>query len=261
MMCVICLGCQGLAGVERREAAEQGPRGLELWEEGQEAMKAGQPAQAIVLYQQSLAQDARLKQNHLSLAAAYLEKGEDRLACEHLGLFLQAQPGHRTARFYHAELLRKLSRHAEARDEFERAIRYAQEEAKPDLKHLVHCHGRLTEVGEVLEDDYLVHLHRGIGLYLLARQRAALPEPDGELCTEALLCKATAELSRARSLRPQEARPSWYLHEAWRQLGQHEPARRRLREASRAAPFSYLTPAEQRDLMLACRERLEPAPH
>jgi len=49
-------------------------------------MKAGQADQAIALYQQSLNEDQERGKNHLSLAAAYLEKGDDRAACEHLGL-------------------------------------------------------------------------------------------------------------------------------------------------------------------------------
>src|SRR5436853_7398010 len=88
--------------------------------------------------------------NHLSLAAGCLEKGDDAAACAHLRLYLQAHPEHRNARFYHGELLMKLGRHVEARGEFEQAIRWEQEEPRPDLKHLVHCHSRLLDAGEAL---------------------------------------------------------------------------------------------------------------
>jgi tetratricopeptide (TPR) repeat protein len=224
MSLLICLGCHSLAG---------------------------QPA---IAHRQDSAEDTG--KSHLSLAAECLEKGDDRTACEHLGLFLQTHPEHRNARFYHAELLLKLGRHQLARDQFELAIRHEQDEREPDLRHMVQCHTRLAEIGEAQGAAYLVHLHRGIGMLLLARQRAALDDPDGELSTEALLCKAAAQLSRARALRPSEARPSWYLHLAWRQLAQHAAARRWLAEAQRQAPFSHLSPAEYRDLQLACRERL-----
>jgi tetratricopeptide (TPR) repeat protein len=255
MTCLICLGCQSLAGVEPRDAALPAAQAQEFWEQGQQAMKAGQPDQAIALYQQSLNEDPERGKNHLSLAAAYLEKGDDRAACEHLGLFLQAQPTHRNARFYHAELLLKLGQPQLARGEFERAVQREEAEPEPDLQHLVHCHTRLVEIGEALNTRYLTHLHRGIGMLLLARQRAALDEPEGELSTEALLFKATAELSRAQTLRPREARPCWYLHLAWRQLAQHQPARRWLTEACGRATFSVLSSAEHRDLLLACQER------
>src|SRR5260370_30122592 len=108
MTCLMCLGCQRLAGVEPRDELLPGARAQELWEQGQRAMKAGQPDQAIALYQQSLNEDRERGKNHLSLAAAYLEKGDDQAACEHLGLFLQSHSTHPNARFYHAELLLKL---------------------------------------------------------------------------------------------------------------------------------------------------------
>lgn len=259
MTCLVCVGCHSLADVALRNEPPPREHARELWEQGQEAMKAGQPDAAIDLYQKSLNEDRARAKNHLSLAAAYLEKGDDRAACEQLGLFLQSQPEHRNARFYHAELLLKLGRHALARSEFERAIRYEQSEREPDVQHLVHCHTRLVEIGELLDVNYLIHLHRGIGMLLLARQRATLDDPDGALPAEALLCKATAELARAQALRPSDARACWYLHLAWRQLAQHAPARRWLAEARRLAPISDLTPSEQRDLILACHERLEPS--
>jgi hypothetical protein len=207
----------------------------------------------VCLACQSYAQDPQSRQNHLSLAAGYLQNGDDRLACEHLGKFLAVHPEHRNARFYHAELLVKLGRQRESCGEFDEAIRREQQELAPDLQHLVHCHTRLLEVHEKLGDGYLVHLHRGIGMYLLARQRGVLPDPDGELPAEALLCKAIAELTRAHSMRQGEARACWYLHAAWRQLSQAGPARRWLAEASRNAAFAELTPAEARDLWLAER--------
>ena len=196
------------------------------------------------------AQSAR--PSHLRLAAACLEAGDDRAACEHLGMFLATNPEHRNARFYYAELLAKLRRHAEARGQYEQTIRQEQQQAEPDLKHLIHCHTRLLEIGDALGDDYLTRLHRGIALVLLARRCAALRDVGDAPSIEGLLCKATAELKRAQALRPDEAQPCWYLHLAWRQLGQHEPARRWLAAARCCSAGSELTPIEQRDLLLAC---------
>jgi tetratricopeptide (TPR) repeat protein len=190
--------------------------------------------------------------NHLTRAAACIEKGDDHGACAHLGLYLQMHPEHRNARFYYGELLLKLRRTAEARDQFERAIRQEQEQPEPDLKHLVHCHTRLLEIGDSLRDAYLTRLHRGIALVLLARRSATLAGAPGTPSIEALLCKAAAELKRAQALRPADAQPYWYLHIVWRQLGQHEAARRCLAAAQRRAAGADLTPIEQRDLHLAC---------
>src|SRR5581483_10814143 len=97
LVALLCSGCQALDLAPGR--AER------LWQEGQAAMEAGRPDQAIALYQESLAEDAGRAQNHLSLAAAYVEKGEDARACAHLGKFLEAEPGHKGARLYYAELL------------------------------------------------------------------------------------------------------------------------------------------------------------
>lgn len=243
MSCVICLGCQGLACV----ASRAGAPAEQLWEQGQEAMKAGAPDRAIALYRASLARHGD-ERNHLSLAAAYLAKGDDSAACMHLDLFLATHPEHSNARYYHAELLLKLRQPRAAQAEFERVIAAAQDEPELDYKHLVHCHTRLIEIGRATEDRYLVHLHRGIGMILLAEQRAGLADPAGTLPSEGLLCKAAAELKRARKLQPAEAQPCWYLHTAWRLLAQYEPARRWLAETRRHAPFAYLTPAERRAL-------------
>jgi hypothetical protein len=113
------------------------------------------------------------------------------------------------------------------------------------------------EMAEQQGDEYEEHLHRGIGLYLLGCRRSALDEPGG-LSAEGFWCKAAAELTLARRLRPSEARPCWYLHLVWVRLGQSQPARRWLRAAGESAPLGGLTPAEGREWRLACeQERAE----
>ena len=48
----------------------------QYWEQGQAAMHQGHVEDAIHCYEQSLAADPQLVRCHLSLAAAYLEKGD-----------------------------------------------------------------------------------------------------------------------------------------------------------------------------------------
>jgi hypothetical protein len=223
----------------------------QFWEEGQAAMRHGQPDQAIRFYQQSLAADPTMVCNHLSLAVAYMEKQDAGAACSHLGVYVEAHPEQLVIRGRYAELLVRTRRLAAAREEFEQVLADAQEATEDTGRQLIHCNSRLMELAEAAGDEYAEHLHRGIGLFLLARQRAGLPEPEGELPVEGLLCKAAAELTLARLSRPQEARPNWYLYQVWMQLGQRQPALCRLREAHAAGPFSYLTAAEQRALSLA----------
>ncbi len=235
------------------EAPAPGAAALQAWQEGQRAMAAGRNDEAIACYEHSLQLDPTLARNHLSLAAAFLAQGQDERAAPHLADYLEAQPDHLVIRAHYAELLLRLERRGDARKQFERFIAEVQDHEVLARQHLVHCHSRLMEIAEGEEDEYTEHLHRGIGLYLLARQLARQGDTEGE-AAEGLLCKAAGELTVARLRRPDEARPYWYLYAVWSELAQQQPASRCLRAAEAAASLSYLTPAEQRDLYLACRQ-------
>jgi tetratricopeptide (TPR) repeat protein len=248
LLCLVCVGCQGMA-----LEPERGTEAAVLWEQGQAAMRAGHPEKAIASYQESLATDPEYTRNHMSLAAAYLEVGKDAEACVHLANYVAAHPEHAVVRTHYAELLLRLHRSHEGRAQFERFIADMQDRGDEALSAMIHCHSRLMEIAEAEEDDYAAHLHRGIGLFLLARERAAVGAPEGDLPAEGLLCKAAGELNMARALRPTDARPSWYLYAVWSRLALQQPARRCLREAAESAPFSFLTPAEQRSLQLVCQ--------
>src|SRR5207248_6046552 len=114
---------------------------------------------------------------------------------------------------------------------FESLACESQGRPAPTPTDLLHCHSRLMAIAEQSEDVYNEHLHRGIGLFLLARSRAALADVDEELSAEGLFFKAAAELTLAHLERPEEARPCWYLYEIWSRLGQRQPALCRLRQA------------------------------
>jgi hypothetical protein len=248
-LCLLALACPRGGAAEGEAAA----RARQLWEQGQEAMRQGHADEAIRCYEQSLAADPAFARNHLSLAATYLEQGDQERACPELELYLQAYPGHLIVRAHYAELLLRLHRTQEADAEFRRFAADAQERGEEFARQLIHCHSRLMELAEAAEDGYGEHLHRGIGLFLLARDQATRADPDQGLSPESLLCRAAAELTLARAERPDEAQPCWYLYEVWSRLSQRQAALRCLREADEAAPFSYLTPAEQARLALACR--------
>ena len=249
---LLCLAA-GPAAAEA-PAADPSPA-QQLWEQGQDALRDGRTDEAMGLYERSLALDPNLASNHLSLAAAYLDKGDDEHAGEHLARYLQARPQHCTVRAHYAELLLRLNQVHAARLQWERFDADAQDQDGTAHGELVHCHSRLMEIAEREDDDYAAHLHRGIGLYLLARQQEALPADEEGFSPESLLCQAAGELILALRLRPDEARPCWYLFAVWSQLAQRQPAARWLRAAEDAAPFSYLTPAERRALEIAERDR------
>jgi predicted Zn-dependent protease len=238
-------------GPSATEPAPPSSPAILAWEKGQEAMRQGQTQQAIAFYRQSLQLDPGLARNHLSLAAAYVGSGLDAQAVPHFALYLAAQPDHLVVRAHYAEVLLRLEEGQAARLQFERFV--AEVQNHPDLaeQHLVHCHSRLMEIAEAQDDAYSEHLNRGIGLFLLGRRRTALADFEGRQYAEGLLFKAASELMLARRQRLDEARPCWYLHEVWSQLAQSQPAARWLRAAAAAAPFSYLTPTELRELHLA----------
>jgi tetratricopeptide (TPR) repeat protein len=236
-----------------REARDQ-------WEEGQAAMQYGKLDKAVECYQRSLAADPKDARIHLSLAAAFLVKGEDESAQRHLAKYVRAHPENWEMRLRYAELLTRMRRLPEARAEFERVVADAQLASEPDSHQLVHCQTRLMEIAEAEGDEYALHLHRGIGVYFIACQYSLLGKSESANTTEALLCQAAGELALARLECPQEARPCWYLYQVWNRLDLRKPALHHLREADAAATFSYLTPAEQSGLNLACRELLHENP-
>jgi tetratricopeptide (TPR) repeat protein len=248
---LLAAGCQSLAAVEPAPDPEPASSpARRIWEQGQHAMRLGHPEKAIACYEQSLALDPQFAPAHLSLAAAHLELGDDASACPHLGRYVEAKPAEPAVRGHYAELLFRLKRFREAREQFERFVVAAQEQGGAAAKNLLHCHARLVEIAEREDEAYAEHLHRGIGLLLLARARAELAGEDKDPTQESLLCKAAGELTLALQEQSGEARPCWYLHEVWSALGQRPLAARWLRDARAAAPFSYLTPTEQCSLQL-----------
>ncbi|MGE3809524.1 MAG: tetratricopeptide repeat protein [Gemmataceae bacterium] len=248
LLIMTSVSCQSLPQLEVSQSRVEAGK---LWASGQTAMRAGQVRDAIGLYKQALQLDPGFTHSHLSLAAAYLEVGEEDRACQHLGHYLDANPDHAAVRSHYAELLYRLEKPKAARNEFERFDAEAQKRGESARADLIHCHSRLTKIAMSGADEYREHLHRGIGLYYLALERELLPDPEGELPTEGLLFQAAGELSIARAMRPHEARPSVYLYRVWTRLSRRQPALRALKHAGAEADFSFLTPVERRDLKLA----------
>jgi hypothetical protein len=208
-------------------------------------------ARPVGFYQPELESAPDKSVNHLGLAAAHLDRGEPLNACLSLARHVESHPDHHTARGLYAELLLRVGRTELARRQFQHVIERTQAQGEQTLDDRLHSHTQLAEIAAQSEDEYATRLHRGIGLVLLAEKRLRLPNPDGELAPEQLLFRASGELALARLLRPDEARPCWYLYLVWSRLGQSHPARRQLREASFLAPLSDLTSTEQSDLLLA----------
>ncbi len=248
------LGCRQLGPTATPPTAAA----VRLWTEGQLARQSGTPGKAKDCFEQGLVADPQFAPNRLSLAAACLEQGDEDGACVHLAHYVAAQPDQLRARSHYAELLLRLHRWPDARKQYERFDADAQAQERPANSQLIRCHSQLTKIAMEENDYYLEHLHRGIGLYLLGQERAVLPDPNGDLPTEGLMCRAALELRKAHRSRPEEARPSWYLYEVWSYLGRRQPAMQSLHDAVESAPLSYLTAAERRNLHLACLHALGP---
>jgi tetratricopeptide (TPR) repeat protein len=188
----------------------------------------------------------------LQLAAKCLDADDPAGALPHLSGYVTNHPDHAVIRAHLAEVLFRLDRRAEARREFEHYIADAQQQGAPADRHLIHAHTRLVDLAAAEKDDYRQHLHRGIGLYELARRT---DKDAGDPTTQRLLCRAIKELELARKTRPDEARPHWYLHRAWTDLGQSHPATKHLNLARAHAPTSDLTPNESATMVLEARPR------
>ena len=247
LLLAFCLGHVVSAAPPSRAAAER------LWEKGQGAVEEGNLAEAERYYEASLAADPSLARNYLSLAAIRIGRDDLGGACRHLERYLDACPEQRLVRVRYADLLVRDGQQGKAREQFERCVADIQEQGSHAASQLIHCHRRLMEIAEHQNDAYGAHLHRGVGLYHLARERSKLSDTEGMLPAEGLFFKAASELTRARSERDHEARPCWYLYEVWTGLGQRQAALRWLRAAD-AAAISRLTPAEQRRLHLAWQQ-------
>jgi tetratricopeptide (TPR) repeat protein len=213
---------------------------------GPAAAAADRPAPPAALTRAATAEDAP---QDLALAAACLERGEETAAVAYLTRHVAAHPNQPLVRAYLAELLWRRDRLADAKVHYERFLDDAQV-ASLDPARQIHAHTRLMAIAQHDADAYAEHLHRGIGLYLIARQSA-----DDPAAAEGLLCKAAGELTLAQRAHPDLARPHWYLHLVWSRLGLSQSAARSLGRAAEAADLGDLSPAERRDLALAAADR------
>lgn len=189
----------------------------------------------------------------LGLAADCLEQGNLAAAARHLEKHVVQHPDQVVFRAQLGDLLVRLEKLPEAQGHFERAAAQAQDGPPVVQKELVHYHTRLMEIAQQREDEYSERLHRGIGLYLVAKGLADRGTDSADV--ERLMCKAAAALTEAQAKRSDDARPAWYLYRVWSYLEQPRPAAKALRQAVAAAPFSFLTPTESRELAMESRSQ------
>jgi tetratricopeptide (TPR) repeat protein len=181
----------------------------------------------------------------LALAAEALDRGDDRTAGLQLSTHLNDHPEDAATRLQYAELLHRLQRPSEAREEYLAFVSVAQCADGPIRRQLPHVHTKLMLIAQDANDSASEQLHRGIGLFELVAQWDA-ERLDGTL-VEPTLTKAARALRLARSGHP--GRANLYLALVYERLGQLSAARSAARAALAAAPFDF-TPweRERRDL-------------
>jgi len=192
----------------------------------------------------------------LQAAAMHLQKGENAAALPCLTRYVEQNPDQVVMRAHLAELLLKLDKADEAREQLERFIVDSQLQGELASQQLANGYIRLMEIAQKQGDDYAEHLNRGIGLYCIAEQILARPGGNENPGAEKSLFKAIDELKLAAHLRPDQPRPQWYLHESWSALGQSQPAHQALRRSRKLTVFGGLTPAEAESLALAVEDKL-----
>jgi hypothetical protein len=180
--------------------------------------------------------------DHLSRAAACVERGEEPAAVPHLQAHLADRPDAVMIRAYLAELLLRTGKTTDARQEFEQFTRQASGMSGEAGRHLIHAHTRLMEIASGSDDPFAEDLHRGIALLLMVRQWATEPPTDSGELAEATLAKAARELRQAERRRPTDPRPNVYLAEVYARLGQPTAARVAARRVK--GPDGLLTESE-----------------
>jgi Tetratricopeptide repeat len=234
---LLCFGCTALSS----------PSTATL---GETDLPVSAPPQSQVSNKPAVAVREKDALNSLKEVARLLDAGDEAGALPLLAGYVNAHPDHATVRAHLAELLLRLHKPDEAKRHLERYVVDAQEQGEPVDQHLIHAETRLVQIARGQEDVYAERLHRGIGLYLLVEQSAKAEDAD-DAFVEKTLFQAIAELKAAVKERPDEARPHWYLYQAWSQLGQRLPADTHLRRTRKLSPNDGLTPAEAQALLLA----------
>jgi predicted Zn-dependent protease len=177
----------------------------------------------------------------LGRAADCLGRDDYPAAVPHLRAYLAVNPDAVLVRFQLAEVLFRTG-HPAAGGEFARVVA----DAGPAMAaRLPHCHTRLMTLADAAGDRYRAHLHRGIGLALLADGWASDPARRDADATERTRTQAAAELRLAVSVRPDDPRANLHLAVVLDRLGQPGPARAARAAARRGLPDPSLTPADR----------------
>jgi hypothetical protein len=138
-----------------------------------------------------------------------------------------------------AEMLVRVGHNDTAKVHYERFIADTATATGPVRTYLITAHTRLMEMAQSRDDRFDELFHRGVGLFLLAREQDRLVDRDPEFGEE-MLCKAMKAMVEAKELHPSDARVHAYLAEIYESQGNPRAA-----VAERGAVRSGVLPAPQ----------------
>src|SRR5262249_5687157 len=127
--------------------------------------------QSVAAVEESRLAAAEKAEQLLERAAAQLAQGQELEAVILLEQYLAIEPRQLFIRSQVAELCFRQKKWEESRHHFQWCVGLSQEFGDQAYKYLIHAHSRLVDIAEAEENAYAEHIHRGIGLYELARRR------------------------------------------------------------------------------------------
>jgi len=183
--------------------------------------------------------EAASEPDTLTLVAESLERGDWTGAAVHLECYVCRHPDQLMFRWQLAEMLVRVGHNDTAKVHYERFIADTATATGPVRTYLITAHTRLMEMAQSRDDSFDELFHRGVGLFLLAREQDRLADRDPEFGEE-MLCKAMKAMVEAKELHPSDARVHAYLAEIYESQGNPRAA-----EAERGAVRSGFLPAPQ----------------
>lgn len=173
----------------------------------------------------------------LTLAAESLERGDQATAAVHLEKYVCRHPEQVMFRWQLAEMLVRVGHDDTAKVHYERFLDDAASATGPARTYFITAHTRLMELAQRQDDQFAELFHRGVGLFLLAKEQDKLTDRDPAFGEE-LLCKAMKALVEAKELHPSDARVHAYLAEVYESQGNPRAA-----EAERGVVRAAFMPA------------------
>jgi thioredoxin-like negative regulator of GroEL len=196
---------------------------------------------------------AEMEQKAIKQAKELADHKQENEACALLADFVGKYPDRCEAHLVYGSLLLQTKQIEAARGEFEEFLKRCKDTRPERIRMLIQAHEGLADIAKGSSDVYGEHLHRGIGLYLMTLNHNGYKVGETVFPNARLLDEALKALNKAHEMRPDEARPCWYIHRVYLAMNQMEQAEEFLKLTDQRAANTRLTPLERHALDLAVR--------